>query len=182
MKKIKLLALSIFSMHCIFAAEPFTTVNWKWSADPGAGTSIINAFDYFDEANWEGGAPVDSGTQKAVFTEGMAGVKYVKADRTVHVGDMYNKLTGDFTVNSSKFMVFVSDHPVVFNRPATHAIPYPDGIMFYADVSWLNTWYPYGMVICGDLANAGTEDFGTEEYQKVNASLPLAVGRTIEIR
>jgi len=172
----------VVEARCALCATALTGVEWDWGAHPGAGTSVTNALDYFDAANWVGGQPANSSTVEATFTNGMPGVRYIKADSTVHVGNLYNRLGGTFSTNSSKRIMFVSDHPVVFNRGKDYGIPSPDGVVFYADVSWLNEWYPRGLVFCGDLATAPSEDYGTSEYSDLYLRLAIACGCPIEIR
>ena len=175
-------SLSVVAARCALYAAALTEVKWDWGANPGTGTTVTNALDYFGSANWVGGQPANSGTVEATFTNGMPGVRYIKADSTVHVGNLYNRLGGTFSTNSSKRIMFVSDHPVVFNRGKDYGIPSPDGVVFYADVSWLNEWYPRGLVFCGDLATAPSEDYGTSEYSDLYLRLAIACGCPIEIR
>ena len=73
--------LAAATLLCTLSAAADTA--WKWRE--GVGTSITNAADYFDAANWTNGVMEDASTT-ALFPETLTTYRYVKADRALSIG------------------------------------------------------------------------------------------------
>lgn len=154
-----------------FAAAP-ASVSWDWNACPTKGVSVFDPLEWFDGTNWGGDEPVDSDSRMASFAGGPNAARYVTVDRSVRMADVVATSARDFTTNSTQKLVLVSDHPVLVDYASGVSTPQPNGVMFYADVSFAKTTYPKALIFCGDFATA----------EGASTSYALATGDPTEFR
>ena len=94
---------------------------WKWRE--GIGTSITNAADYFDAANWTNGV-AEGSSVIAEFPEVPPAYRYIKADRALSLGKMVGATIsgGPNAYNStiSGQLLFVSDYGLTLDAQGNY--------------------------------------------------------------
>jgi hypothetical protein len=83
----QLLFFSVFFLSSISVSAAVRTNVWDFS---NTGGTVTNAADYFDAANWVGGA-VGEGADVKVDFSGAQGLKFIKLNRDVAVYQMCGK-------------------------------------------------------------------------------------------
>jgi len=106
-----------------FARAAMTDAYWDYS---NTGTTITNAADWFDTANWTGGIVANSADYRAVLTNAV-GPRYIKINAPLTLG----KIAGTWSGNNVS--VIVSDDPLTIDTPD---LRWPiDAGCFFADIT-----------------------------------------------
>ena len=128
MKKQNVTVVLLFSALCLCGLPGSAAVRtnvWDFS---GTGGTVTNAADYFDAANWVGGA-VGEGADVKVDFSGAQGLKFIKLNRDVAVYQMCGKDEA-FTPDTVNRTLLVGDHTVTVSRYDNSCF----AVQFYCDV------------------------------------------------
>ncbi len=140
---------------------------WKWRE--GVGTSITNAADYFDVANWTNGV-VEGSSVVAEFPEVPPAYRYIKADRALSLGKMWGALISGspsaYNSDISGQLLFVSDYGLTLDAKGNSL----RSITAYTDVVWPNSTESttHYSVLCGDLYAPNTYVLGMSVDQRLD--------------
>ena len=172
MKKQNVAVVLLFSALCLCGLSGSAAIKtnvWNFS---GTGGTVTNAADYFDAANWVGGA-VGEGADVKVDFSGAQGLKFIKLNRDVAVYQMCGKDEA-FTLDTVNRTILVGDHTVTVSRYDNSCF----AVQFYCDVyngySATQPAYIQKSIFCGDYAsadngvwaNTGTQAFRLDLYAK----------------
>ena len=96
----------------VYTVPAAVTKTGQWPAS--GGTSITNAFDYFDGDNWVDGDVAEGADDIAdLFTNPVSGKRYVKASRALTLGKLHGQSAnyGTYSLSSANQAIFVGDGP-----------------------------------------------------------------------
>ena len=124
MRKIAVLVV-LSSFYAVSLLAAVRTNVWDFSSTGG---TVTNAADYFDNANWVGGA-VGEGADFKVDFSGAQGLKFIKLNRDVAVYQMCGKDEA-FTLDTVNRTILVGDHTVTVSRYDNSCF----AVQFYCDV------------------------------------------------
>lgn len=120
-----------------------------WLVREGVGTSITNAADWNDAANWIDGVVPSTDSGVAYLTNVLSSPIYVKADSAVRIGALQG-LKGLASLDTA-CMYFVSDETLTIRTE--NRSPILSGVRIYANVKaraqaagWVNH-----LILCGDM-------------------------------
>ncbi|MFA7174895.1 MAG: hypothetical protein WC340_16085 [Kiritimatiellia bacterium] len=101
---------SVLWLICVillpFAHAATTDATWDYA---NTGTTITNAADWFNAANWSGGTIANSAAYKAVLA-GASGTRYIKIGAPLTLGAISGTWSG---ANAS---IIVSDYPLTIDN------------------------------------------------------------------
>ena len=167
MKKQNVAVVLLFSALCLCGLSGSAAIKtnvWNFS---GTGGTVTNAADYFDAANWVGGA-VGEGADVKVDFSGAQGLKFIKLNRDVAVYQMCGKNEA-FTLDTVNRTILVGDHTVTVSRYDNPL----SAVQLYAPVyTAYNIPYLQKTIFCGDLTsfdngvwvNTGSMSFHLDLY------------------
>ena len=118
----------------------------------GVGTSVTNAVNWSDPANWLNGEVAGTG-DSAFLTNKTTGLLFVRSEKELELAQLFAKVSGEDMTTTSAYQVhFISDYPLKINGTKTPGIA---SIRLYADVILSESLSKYNdsVLMCGDVNN-----------------------------